>query len=813
MRYFAFFLLLLFTCNSNDVLARKNELDKNGTIRGIVTTADGKAAALVTVNVKGTRKGTVTDDNGAFILTNMKAGTYTLEVILVGYGSKEETVVVTDDKTTQTAITLALSNAQLEEVVVNTGRSKFAKKESDYVARLPLKNLENSQVYNVVTKDLMQEQVVVSFDDALKNAPGVSRLWSSTGRPGDGAGYFSMRGFAVQPTMINGVPGLTNGGIDPANVERLETIKGPSSTLFGSSLVSFGGLMNIVTKKPYETFGGEVSYTAGGFGLSRITADVNTSLNADKTALLRVNAAYHNEGSFQDAGFKKSTFLAPSLSYKVNNKLSFLVNAELYNGEGTNTLMVFLNRSRQLKARTPQELNMDFNRSYTSNDIAYKTPTVNLYGQINYKISDQWTSQTNLSRSIRKSDGYYSYVMFLDGSAAGAIPANDTLITRYAYYQNSSTTTTDVQQNFIGDFQIGNMRNRLVAGIDVMNIQAVNNNSASPVFDYVNVTRYNDPRYGMLTRQAVDAKLAVQASGQVKNATNTYTYSAYVSNVLNITDALLAMASVRVDRFENKDTKNFVNGVYSGKYEQNAVSPKFGLVYQVLKEKVSVFANYMNGFQNVTPVVANALAGYPTTFKPQQAIQKEGGVKLDVLNHKLSMSASYYHILVDNVKRGIVVNGLNVTIQDGKQRSEGYELDLIANPIAGLNVVAGYSHNNSKIVEGSASVIDRRPVAAGPANLANLWLSYTVRAGKMEGFGAGFGGNYAGENQITNSLETGIFTLPSYTVFNASVFYNAKAYRIALKGDNLADKEYFGGWTTVEKQMPRRVSANITFRF
>ena len=58
---------------------------------------------------------------------------------------------------------------------------------------------------------------------------------------GDGAGYYSLRGFAVQPTMINGLPGLTNGSLDPANIDKIEVIKGPSGTLFGSSLISYGG--------------------------------------------------------------------------------------------------------------------------------------------------------------------------------------------------------------------------------------------------------------------------------------------------------------------------------------------------------------------------------------------------------------------------------------------------------------------------------------------------------------------------------------------------------------------------------------------
>ncbi|MCF6402537.1 TonB-dependent receptor [Chitinophaga filiformis] len=814
MKSFLLLLLALMMLCPGVLLANDNESDGNGIIRGTVTTTDGKPADQVTVRLKNTKKTTVTDENGVFVLSNVKPGTYTLQVTLVGYGSKEETVTVSSDKTVQVAISLSLSDIQLKEVEVNTGRSKFAKKESEYVARLPLKNLENPQVYNVVSKELMQEQVVVSFDDALKNTPGVNRLWSSTGRPNDGAGYFSMRGFSVQPTMINGVPGLTNGGIDPANVERIESIKGPSGTLFGSSFISFGGLLNIVTKKPYDHFGGEVSYTAGGFGLSRFAADVNTPLNADKTALLRVNAAYHSEGSFQDAGFKKSFFLAPSLSFKANDRLSFLVNAEFYTAQSTNALMVFMNRSRALIAHTPAELNMDFDRSYTSNDITYKTPTINLYGQATYKISDQWISQTNLSRSVRKSDGNYSYVMFLDGSPTGPIAANDTLISRFVYYQNSTTTTTDIQQNFIGDFRIGSLRNRLVFGLDFADVSAVNDNSAYALFDYVNVTRNNDPRYATLTKAAVDAKLA--GLGGTKDGNSNQVYSAYVSDVLNVTDALSVMASVRIDRFESKGSKNYATGVTSGKYGQTAVSPKFGLVYQIVQDQVSVFGNYMNGFRNVAPGT-KVLDDYTNIFKPQQANQWEGGVKVDMFNHKLTATASYYDLLVKNITRGETVvrdgQSYNVTVQDGTQKSKGIELDLIANPIPGLNIVAGYSYNDSKAVQAIAALKGRRPTSAGPANLANAWISYTFTKGTVKGLGIGFGGNYASDNIITNDARTGLFTLPSYTVLNASIFYNASKYRIGVKLDNLADKEYFGGWTTLEKQMPRRLSTNFVFKF
>ncbi|MGE7774298.1 TonB-dependent siderophore receptor [Chitinophaga sp. NPDC101104] len=816
MKQLLYVLTLILGCT----FVAKAEDQVPGNIVGIVRTNDGQPAPMVTVLLKGKNRGDMTNEKGEFNIRRVQPGTYTLQVSLVGFETAEQTVTVEANQTAEVNIDLQLNNTQLNEVIVK-GTQLKGKRESDHIARLPIKNLENPQVYNTFGQEVLKEQVVVSFDDAMRNAPGVNKMWSSTGRPNDGASYFSMRGFAVQPSMINGIAGLTNGSIDPANVEHIETIKGPSGTLFGSSLVSFGGLINIVTKKPYDHFGGELSYTGGGFGLTRITADVNAPLNADKSALLRVNAAYHNENSFQDAGFRKSFFVAPSFSYQVNDRLSFNVNAEFYNGEGTNPLMVFLNRSRQLKARTPKELGMDFDRSYTSNDVTNRTPTMNLYGQMNYKLSDKWTSQTNLSRSNRKSDGYYQYVMFLDAPynplpAGQTAQPQDSFMTRYAYTQNSSTVVTGIQQNFIGDFKLGSMRNRLVFGLDFLGMETTNNNSPYAVFDVVSAVNPADPRYGQLNRPAIDAKLAGLTAGMTRNRLTNYTYSAYVSDVLNVTDKLLAMASVRVDYFENKGTEDFVKGTKTGNFNQTSISPKFGLVYQVVKDRVALFANYMNGFKNVAPATM-PLPELNGNFKPQHANQYEGGVKVDLLKNRLNASLSYYDIEVNNMNMqgSIVKEGVtyNYTYQGGTQRSKGVEFDLNASPVEGLNIIAGYAYNNSKMVKADKFTLGRRPVSAGPEHFANLWATYTVLSGKLNGFGVGAGGNYAGDNVITNDSRTGTFTLPAYTVFNASVFYNVKAFRLALKMDNIANKEYFTGWTTIEKQMPRRVSANVTFKF
>lgn len=779
-----------------------------GTIQGQVLSSDSLPAVYVPVGVKGTSQGTTTDENGKYKLI-LPSGNYTLLIQFVGNESLEKAIEVKAGESIQIeTFRLKETTKELQEVIIAGNTNRFAQKESEYVSRLPLKNLENPQAYSVITKELMKEQVVTSFDDAMKNTPGINKLWTSTGRSGDGAAYYTIRGFSVQPTLINGVAGLTNGGLDPANMERIEVIKGPSGTLFGSSLISFGGLMNIVTKRPYEKLGGEINYTAGSYGLNRVTADINTPLNKEKTALVRLNTAYQTEGSFQDVGRKTSFFIAPSILYKVNSRLSLFLNTEYYTSEGTNPLSVFLNRSRKLYATTPDQLKFNFNRAYTSNDLTIKNPALNIYGQISYKLSNTWTSQTNVSQSVRRSEGYYSYIMYLE-------PTNDTLISRYISDQDATTNTTNLQQNFIGEFNIGKFRNRVVAGVDFMNTETNNNNSAYILFDKVNTSRKTDPRYGQMTQQAVDAKLATNINPTKTTATN-QVYSAYVSDVFNITDNLLIMASLRLDYFKSMGTYNQKLDTTIGKYEQLALSPKFGAVYQIVKDKVALYANYMNGFQNVAPVT-QPLADISGTLKPQQANQFEGGVKLDLFNHKLSITSGYYNILVTNMTRSesIVRDSVNynITVQDGSQRSSGFEFEAIANPLPGLNIVGGYSFNDSKMVKSASTVEGRRPTSAGPGQLANFWISYSITNGILKGLGLGFGGNYASENKITNNSTTGEFTLPAYTVLNASLFYDRPMYRLTLKLNNLTDQVYYTGWSTIERQTPIRFMASVSVKF
>lgn len=815
---FCFFLLAATSISAQE----------KASIKGQISLANSQAADNVSIVLKGTKIGTNTDSNGFYEIKNLKPGNYVIKVSSVGHSSKEKSVSLNAGDEIVEDFTITANSEQLDEIVINGNGKKnsLARKETQQVSRLPLKNLENPQVYTTITSELLKEQVVTNIDDALKNAPGLSPLWASTGRGGDGAAYFSLRGFAVQPSMINGLPALSNGSLDPANIEKIEVIKGPSGTLFGSSLISYGGLINLTTKKPYDHFGGEINYTAGSYGLNRVTADVNTPLDDEHKVNLRINTAYHNENSFQDAGFKKSFFFAPSLSYQVSDRLSFFINTEFMNNKSTNPTMLFLDRGAPLRVHNMNELGYDNKRSYTSNELAVETPSYSLQGQMNYKISDQWTSQTVVSRNSAKTEGYYSYLY--EGTQYTTGIPQGIVLGRQMNYQNATTLITDIQQNFIGDFKIGKLRNRIVAGLDYFNRGSIDNGSGYVANGNIyignldvktvneNLYKITDPtKYitngdsGKLTKAGAESLLA--SAPMNNNKTKQEVISAYVSDVINFTPALSAMASLRADRFMTQGDVT----TKTDDYNQTAFSPKFGLVYQPIIDKVSVFANYMDGFANSAPtsdILADGTSR-PRTFSPEHANQFEVGTKLNIFKDRLYATFSYYNTEVKDQVYTVYTATTQTSYQDGAQRNKGFEAEIVANPIDGLNIVFGYSYNDALLTAGDPDFVGHRPESAGPQNLANLWASYRFIEGDLKGFGLGFGGNYASDNKIMNRTLTGQFTIPEYTVLNSSVFYGTEKFTLTLKLDNIANVDTYDGWSTIHPKNMRSLAANFSYRF
>ncbi|WP_118952654.1 TonB-dependent receptor [Taibaiella helva] len=754
-------MLTLFSLFPFDHHAAASE--ERSQIHGKVTTSDGQPAAYCHVTIGGLTSITV-DENGNYQFDDLQPGTYTLVVSYVGQQRSSHAVTVAAGEDAVQDFTLSASGQELNEImIVGNKYTISSRKESPNVARMPLKYLENPQVYSVVDKELIKEQMALTLDESFRNVPGAAPSKTGAGMPA----FFS-RGFQASENLRNGMATNLRTGIDLSLVERVETIKGPSATLFGSTMTSFGGVVNYITKKPYAYFGGEVSYTYGSFDLSRITADLNTPVNRDKTLLFRINLAAQKENSFQDQGNGSTYVVAPSLTYKVNERLTFSLDADLQHYRGTTPAGWSIGKG--VTAKGFDELKLGYKRSLQDNSLVSNQMSGNVYAQAAYKISDSWTSQTHFSWGVGEYNDLFIYDLTWISDSTVARPMRS--------FSPDKSGRQHIQQNFIGDFPIGSLRNRVVIGADYMS-QYRNVKYTYLPTDTVNINKATPSA----RIQDIENKLGNMSTPE--NQYKQYTYSAYISDVLNFTDNLMAMASLRVDHFVNKGVYNTLTSMTTGDYSQTALSPKFGLVYQPVKEKIALFANYMNGFKNV----ANALQpdGSTSVFKPQQANQWEAGAKLALMEGKLSATLSYYDIRVTNAIMPELRDGKTFTVQNGTQQSKGVEAELIASPFPGFNLIAGYGYNDNKFTRAAVNIEGKRALGT-PEHVGNVWLTYTLLESAVKGLGIGGGVMYVSDvfqdNQNT-------FTLPAYTMVDATIFYNRPKYRISFKLNNMLNEKYW----------------------
>ncbi|WP_343687064.1 TonB-dependent receptor [Chryseobacterium gleum] len=797
-------LLLGIALSSNSLSAQQGDR-----IHGKIMLSEKAPVKNAVLRLVNTPYQAKTNNLGEYYFENVPPGEYTLQVVLNDIELMREPIQIQKDVYEIPAIYAPLHNNVIEGITVYAvSRNKFLDKDSTSVAKMPLKVLENPQAYTSINQQIMKEQLTYDISEVLKNVPGMVKMQGSPGRgSGDGSFYYSLRGFPTKVSMVDGVPATTNGEIDPADIERLEVIKGPSGTLYGGAVTSFGGLINAVTKKPKDYFGGEASYLMGSYNLNRVTADVYGPITESRNMLFRLNAAYQYQNGFRDSEFRKSFFVAPTISYQVNDRLKFNLGAQIYNYEGTNTPIIFLARTRAYFAHNPDELCFDWKKSYSNNDITLKAPSINVKAEANYKISDQWTSQTLLSRNFRKTEGLYQY-QFIRGNTS------DAMLERNVQWQNSEASSTSVQQNFNGEFKIGSIKNKVLIGLDYLN-QTINNNH-SPIVVYDNINGQTLAGYANITRDLVLQKIQTSTAPLVRNSSASNLYGAYISNVTYITDRLITLLSLRMDHYESKGQLNLNNNTRTGDFNQTAWSPKVGIVYQILKDQLSAYGNYMNGFSYTAPV-AQQLPDISGEMKPQMANQWEVGIKGNLWRNKVNFTVGYYDILVDNIQRGsgVIRDGkeYNIVVQDGKQRSKGIEIETIMNPVQGLNIMAGYSYNHSKYEKADPAVDGRRPESAGPANVFNSWISYILPIKGLQGLGIGFGVNRVGKQITGNKVVTGQFAFPAYTLVNASISLEKERYRLGFKMNNLGNVQYFAGQGVIVAQMPRNFVAEVSFKF
>lgn len=402
---------------------------QTGSITGRVVSGD-KPLESATVTVKGKNIGAVTDAEGKFTLAQVPAGKQTVEVSLIGY---TRTAVGTDVKpggNTLADIALLPTDHSLNEVVISGTMKEVSR-------------LESPVPVEVFTARFFKSNPTPSVFDALQIVNGVRpQVNCNVCSTGD----IHINGLEGPYTMvlIDGMPivsGLSTvyglSGIPQALIERMEVVKGPASTLYGSEAV--GGLINIITKTPNKA--PVFSVDAFGSTWGEVNADVAGKFKAGQKVQSLLGVNYFNYQNPIDRNKDNFTDLTLQHRISVFNKWDFQQKG---------------GRALSLAGRYMYEDRwggeMNWNRSFRGGDEVYGESiytqrweafgNYKLSSKLNFMFSGNWHDQNSVYGNtpyLANQNIYFAQLTW--GKRAGAHDLLAGLAYRYTYYDDNTPAT------------------------------------------------------------------------------------------------------------------------------------------------------------------------------------------------------------------------------------------------------------------------------------------------------------------------------------------------------------------------------------
>ncbi|MEP3210958.1 MAG: TonB-dependent receptor [Maribacter sp.] len=810
-------------------------------IEGKIVDTDGQSILGATISFtnqdSGTRNGTVSQDDGSFTFELSQSGNYQIDVSYVGLRSLRLQQPF-DQNQTYDLGTLVLEEGveQLQSVeVIGRARTDYNSDYSFSATKVAIANKELPLAITSVTKELIADRLAFQLPDAVKTVSNVT----ATGL----YNHYNIRGItqADDGQVLNGMRTRQYYFLQPitSHLERVEVVKGPSSVTFSSA--DPGGTVNMVTKKPLTEKRSEVSLTTGSFGTLRATADFTGPLNKSKTLLYRFNAAFQEADSFRDVVNNNAVLFAPSLSYIPNESTSLNVEMIYSDAEGN------LDRGQPIFGSINGEFDLNstpVTRNVGASSDHYKNKEFIFMANFSKKFADNFGFNAQFMKQTWDEDlaehRVGGTVVDIDGNV---IPT----LARLRYDERQQFWETDnFSTYFTYDIKSDKVTNKILIGYDASRWERKIGAGFLRARRYLTVSggqsNFDPANADNFEQIVVDGVTIPKPAAAFFNLESPFNGARDVSDYnlselsipanLNTSSGFYIQNQFKVGKFSallNLRYESFTDIFdYKGDEEEfktNAFVPRIGITYEV-SNSISAYATYLEGFQPHTNTVSLSptaegffWAASPARFDPLESSLTEVGAKGEFLNGKIFANLSIFNITQKNILLGDTYDLDNLTTR-GEQKSTGFEMDISGYVTPNFNLTASYGFANAEIVEDAIEAFIGEPIGGAPKHTANFWGRYDFITNTLKGIGFGLGAQYVDERftWYNPTYATDRVLLPSYTVFDAAVYYKPDntGIQLTLKLNNLFDETYWLGGLNPSRLgpgAPRNFLLNATYKF
>lgn len=776
------------------------------TVTGTIQTSDGKPASLVNVRLAETNQAVVTNADGVYIFTNISPGRYQLSISCTGLVPQQRQIDLTQPNASLSYnFVLNESFTELSEITLTGSRVKLDRAAS--IGKLPIKPMDLPQTTVVIERQVLERQQVQTLGDAVQNLNGVYVMGTTGGYQEE----LASRGFAFNSnnTFKNGVRYNNSMMPEVSGLENIEVLKGGNAILFGT--VGAGAVMNIVTKKPQFYTGGSVSFQTGSYDYYKPAIDIYGPVNNSKKFAFRLNSSFTKAGSFRDQVQSQRSYFNPSLLVKIGKRTEVLIEGDYTQDKrnldfGTGAIYYKI-------ANTARDLYLNLPWSY--NDAEQIAATAS----ITHQLTDNWQIKTVISSRKYNNDLYgatrpNSNSQFIDSSAANYGRWIRGLV-KNKNIENYHFASLDIT----GKFKTGRLQHRLLAGIDADIIK-----TKAYSFDFTQLRPDRKNIYDTVnifgTRQYSSRKDIPDVPWIFYTNTPVSRLGVYLQDFVELSSKIKLLAGLRysVSKIETPDSlyANSNNKLHSEKRNNDAFSPRLGLIYQPTKT-ISVFGSYTNTYDLNT-----ALDTFGRVLQPSIIDQFELGIKTLWFHDAVSVNATAYLINNNNAVQSYPNLAAGDTRREtgGQTQSKGFELDIVTRNMHGFTVRAGYSYNDIRYKKSTLYIPGSR-ILYTPNHTANTHIYYAVKpAAKLKGLNAGIGIYYVGERvagRSTTKANPGyaLMPVPAYFLFETSIGYTYQHLRFRFKVSNILNQLSYNVHddNSVNPIAPRQFTGTVAYTF